>query len=62
MLPGGSKEKSAKQDGYFSEKFVRVMDGEAFSDPVKRRRQHRMAESKKNLSKAFLPTNANKTM
>jgi len=62
MLPGGSKDRSAKQDGYFSEKFTRVMDGEAYSDPVKRRRQHRMAESKKNISKAFLPTNSDKTM
>jgi len=62
MLPGGSKDRSAKQDGYFSEKFTRVMDGEAYTDPVKRRRQYRMAEAKKNISKAFLPTNGNKAM
>ncbi|XP_005090248.1 UPF0602 protein C4orf47 homolog isoform X2 [Aplysia californica] len=62
MLPGGSKDKSARQDGYFSEKFNRVMDGEAYSDPVKLRRRYRMAEAKKNLSKAFLPTNGQKAM
>lgn len=62
MLPGGSKERSARQEGFFSEKFTRILDGEAYTDPVKRRRQHRMAEAKKNLSKSFLPTNGNKTM
>lgn len=62
MLPGGSKDRSAKQDGYFADKFNRIMDGEGYSDPVKLRRKHRMEESKKNLSKAFLPTNGDKTM
>ncbi|KAK3782140.1 hypothetical protein RRG08_032897 [Elysia crispata] len=62
MLPGGSKDKSAKQDGYFAEKYGRVMEGEAYSDPVKLRRRHRMAEAKKNISKAFLPTNGKKAM
>ncbi|KAH9513005.1 hypothetical protein Btru_035562 [Bulinus truncatus] len=61
MLPGGSKEKSAKQDGYFKE-FGRVFEGESYSDPVKLRRQRRLEENKKNLSKAFLPTMAYKTM
>ncbi|XP_059156791.1 UPF0602 protein C4orf47 homolog isoform X2 [Physella acuta] len=62
MLPGGLKEKSAKQDGYFNDKFGRVFEGESYTDPVKLRRLHRMSESKKNLSKAFLPTNGYKTM
>uniref|UniRef100_A0A0B6ZX50 Cilia-and flagella-associated protein 96 n=1 Tax=Arion vulgaris TaxID=1028688 RepID=A0A0B6ZX50_9EUPU len=62
MLPGGLKEKSAKQDGYFDEKFSRVMEGEAYSDPVKLRRQQKIASSKKNLSKAFMPTSGNRTM
>ncbi|RUS74435.1 hypothetical protein EGW08_017800 [Elysia chlorotica] len=62
MLPGGSKVKSAKQDGYFAEKYGRVMEGEAYSDPVKLRRRNRMEEAKKNISKAFLPTSGKKTM
>merc|ERR1711937_110736 len=43
MLPGGSKTRSALQSGYF--------------DPVKLRRQLRVAKSKKNIGKAFLPSN-----
>ncbi|KAI8797079.1 UPF0602 protein isoform X1 [Biomphalaria glabrata] len=61
MIPGGTKEKSAKSDGYFAD-FGRVFEGESYSDPVKLRRQHRMSESKKNLSKAFVPTNGYRTM
>lgn len=62
MFPGGIKVKSARQDGYFEEKFNRVMEGESYSDPVKLRRQQKMASAKKNLSKAFMPTNGAKTM
>lgn len=62
MLPGGSKDKCAKQDGYFAEKYGRVFEGEGYSDPVKMRRRHRMEQAKKNLSKAFLPTNGDKAM
>ncbi|CAL1545850.1 unnamed protein product [Lymnaea stagnalis] len=62
MLLGGLKEKSAKQDGYFADKFGRVFEGEGYSDPVKLRRQRRMEDKKKNLSKAFLPTNGYKSM
>ncbi|XP_067673317.1 cilia-and flagella-associated protein 96-like isoform X2 [Haliotis asinina] len=62
ILPGGSKEKSALQHGYFAEKFNRVMEGEAYSDPIKMRRQRRQEEAKKNLSKAFLPSSGEKKM
>ncbi|XP_071106851.1 cilia-and flagella-associated protein 96-like isoform X2 [Haliotis cracherodii] len=62
VLPGGSKEKSALQHGYFAEKFNRVMEGEAYSDPIKMRRQRRLEDSKKNLSKAFLPSSGDKKM
>ena len=34
--------------------------GEAYSDPVKRRRQDRLTEAKKNLSKAFVPSSGSK--
>ncbi len=60
MLPGGSKTKSALQSGYFDKSFVRTLEGEAYSDAVKRRRQDRIEESKKNLSKAFMPSHSGK--
>lgn len=60
MLPGGSKDRSALQSGYFAEKFGRVFDGEGYSDPIKLRRLHRLQEAKKNLSKPFLPSSGDK--
>ncbi|XP_033127385.1 UPF0602 protein C4orf47 homolog [Anneissia japonica] len=60
MLPGGSKTRSSLQSGYFDDKYNRVMEGEAYSDPVKRRRQERIQQSKKNIGKAFLPSNGDK--
>ena len=60
MLPGGSKMRSALQAGYFDQKFNRIMEGEAFSDPVKRRRQQKLKGSKLNLGKAFVPSNGEK--
>ncbi|XP_025090518.1 UPF0602 protein C4orf47 homolog isoform X2 [Pomacea canaliculata] len=63
MLPGGSKERSTGlQAGYFNEKFNRVFEGESYSDPIRLKRIFRMKESKKNLGKPFMPTNAEKTM
>jgi len=53
MLPGGSKGRSALQAGYFNEKFHRVMEGEAYSDPIKIRRQHRLKEGQKKSQQAF---------
>ena len=58
MLPGGTKTRSALQAGYFDKAYTRIMEGEAFSDPVKRRRQERISQSKKNLGKAFMPSHA----
>ncbi|EMP32227.1 UPF0602 protein C4orf47 like protein [Chelonia mydas] len=57
MLPGGTKMLSALQAGYFEPQFVRVFEGEAYSNPVQLRRRYRLAESKKNMGKAFLPSN-----
>ena len=62
MLPGGSKTRSALQAGFFSEKFTRVMEGEAYSDPIKNRRQYRLKESQKNIAKPFLPSSGEKQM
>lgn len=60
MLPGGTKDKSAHQHGYFNEKFDRVFAGESYTDPIKIRRQYRLKESQKNLGKPFLPSNGEK--
>ncbi|XP_025939838.1 UPF0602 protein C4orf47 homolog isoform X2 [Apteryx rowi] len=60
MLPGGTKTLSALQAGYFEPQFVRIFDGEAYSNPVQLRRRYRLAESKKNLGRAFLPSNGDK--
>lgn len=60
MLPGGSKERSALQAGYFDGKFQRILEGEAYSDPIKLRRLHRLNEAKKNIGKAFFPSNTGK--
>ena len=56
MLPGGSKSKSALQAGYFDKTFNRIMQQEAYSDPVKRRRQERLEKGKANIGKAFIPS------
>ena len=60
MLPGGSKARSALQAGYFNDKFGRMMEGEAYSDPIKMRRQHRVKENQKNIGKPFLPSSGEK--
>jgi len=60
MLPGGSKARSALQAGYFNDKFNRVLEGEAYSDPIKIRRQNRLKENQKNIAKPFLPSSGDK--
>ncbi|CAK8683127.1 cilia-and flagella-associated protein 96-like [Clavelina lepadiformis] len=60
MLPGGSKARSALQAGYFDSQFKRILEKEAYTDPVKLRRQQRLKESKKNIGKAFLPNSGSK--
>ncbi|XP_028658836.1 UPF0602 protein C4orf47 homolog [Erpetoichthys calabaricus] len=61
MLSGSTKKKSALQVGYFDSQFTRIYEKEAYSDPLKLRRQQKLQESKKNIGKAFLPTNGEKT-
>ena len=60
MMVGSTKSKTAYQTGYFGKTFDRVMEGEAYSDPVKQRRQDKLKEAKKNLSKAFVPSSISK--
>ena len=60
MLPGGSKARSALQSGYFDQKFNRIMEAEAYSDPIKRRRQTRLKDAKLNVGKAFVPSSGGK--
>jgi len=61
MLPGGSKTRSALQAGYFSGNFQRVMEGEAYTDSIKNKRQARTAQNSKNISaKSWLPSSFTK--
>ncbi|KAG8592146.1 hypothetical protein GDO81_000423 [Engystomops pustulosus] len=60
MLPGGAKSMANTLGGYFDTQFKRTFEGEAYSDPLKQRRQYRMQQAKKNLGKAFLPPNGEK--
>lgn len=60
MLPGGSKEMSDLQAGYFEPHFVRIFEGEGYANLNQVRRKHMMEEAKKNIGKAFLPSNGDK--
>ncbi|ERE86739.1 putative UPF0602 protein C4orf47 like protein [Cricetulus griseus] len=60
MLPGGTKEMSGLQAGYFDPQFSRIFEGEGYQNLNQVRRQYMMAESKKNLSKAFIPSSGEK--
>lgn len=59
MLAPALKERDATKAGYFTE-FTRVMEGEAYSDPIRMRRLNRMKEAQKNLGKPFIPSNGEK--
>ncbi|KAM9623035.1 cilia-and flagella-associated protein 96 [Trichechus inunguis] len=60
MLPGGSKEMSHLQQGYFDPHFVRIFEGEGYINLNQVRRRHMMEEAKKNLGKPFLPSSGGK--
>ncbi|XP_068134796.1 cilia-and flagella-associated protein 96 [Hyperolius riggenbachi] len=60
LLPGGSKSMANTLGGYFDSQCKRVFEGESYTDPLKQRRQYRMQQAKKNLGKAFLPSNGEK--
>lgn len=56
MQASGFKLKDATQAGYFAEAFLRVFDGESYSDPIQLRRMFRNQELKKNVGPPFRPT------
>ncbi|XP_016147459.1 cilia-and flagella-associated protein 96 isoform X3 [Sinocyclocheilus grahami] len=60
MLSGPGKSKSALQVGYFDTQFKRIFEREALTDPVKIERQYRIQQTKRNIGKAFLPSNGEK--
>ncbi|KAI6657264.1 hypothetical protein LOD99_11 [Oopsacas minuta] len=54
----GCKTRTATLGGYFAERFDRIMEGEAHTDPIKRKRQDRLKEKKKQIiEKPFIPSN-----
>ena len=51
MLPGPVKDRvTGLQDGYFTKKFDRVFEKEAYSDPIGNRRRERVLAAKKNIT------------
>ena len=51
MMPGPIKERvTGLQDGYFTDKFPRVFEKEAYTDPISNRRKERLVEKKKNVT------------
>lgn len=60
MVVSGAKSKTASQDGYFGKTFDRIMESEAYSDPVKLRRLDRHKEARKNLGKSWVPSSGSK--
>nr|XP_044998241.1 UPF0602 protein C4orf47 homolog isoform X2 [Jaculus jaculus] len=60
MFPGGTKVMSNLQAGYFDAQFARIFEGEGYVNLNQVRRRHMMQEAKKNLGKAFIPSNGEK--
>jgi len=55
ILSEGEKSRNATLDGYFAEEYIRAFAGDAYSDPVRTRRQARMLSKAKNLDKDWVP-------
>nr|XP_046262701.1 UPF0602 protein C4orf47 homolog isoform X2 [Scatophagus argus]XP_046262702.1 UPF0602 protein C4orf47 homolog isoform X2 [Scatophagus argus]XP_046262704.1 UPF0602 protein C4orf47 homolog isoform X2 [Scatophagus argus] len=62
MQAGIAKQRCALQSGFFEKSFKRIFEREALSDPLRLARQNRIQQAKKNLSKAFLPSNGVKKL
>ncbi|XP_047441410.1 UPF0602 protein C4orf47 homolog [Mugil cephalus] len=57
MQAGFAKQRCALQNGFFEKSFKRIFEHEALSDPLRQARQNHIQQAKKNLGKAFLPSN-----
>ena len=55
MMTDGEKSRNATQAGYFAEEYIRALEGDAYSDPVRMRRQARLLSKAKNLYKDWIP-------
>jgi len=56
MLSEGEKSRNATLAGYFAKEYIRAFEGDAYSDPVRLRRQARMLSKEKNLGKDWVPS------
>ncbi|KAF8771886.1 UPF0602 protein C4orf47 like protein [Argiope bruennichi] len=57
MMTNCTKSKNATQDGYFRETYPRVFEGEAYMDPIRLRRLHRLEQDKKIRDGKFIYAN-----
>jgi len=55
MMTEGEHTRNATQAGYFAEEYIRAFAGDAYSDPVRVRRQARLLARTKNLGKDWIP-------
>ncbi|XP_022612857.1 UPF0602 protein C4orf47 homolog isoform X1 [Seriola dumerili] len=62
MQAGVATQRCALQSGFFDKSFKRVFEREALSDPLRLAQQNRIQQAKKNLGKAFLPSNGVKKL
>ncbi|XP_071313948.1 LOW QUALITY PROTEIN: cilia-and flagella-associated protein 96 [Trachinotus anak] len=53
-----AQQRCALQSGFFNKSFKRIFECEALSDPLRLARQNHIQQAKKNLGKAFLPSNS----
>jgi len=60
MQTQGDKTRSGRQDGYFAEEYMRAFEGDAYSDPVRQRRQDRLKAKEKNVAKEWIPQKGTK--
>uniref|UniRef100_A0A3Q3A0E4 Cilia-and flagella-associated protein 96 n=1 Tax=Kryptolebias marmoratus TaxID=37003 RepID=A0A3Q3A0E4_KRYMA len=60
MQAGVTKQLCALQSGFFDKSFKRIFEREALNEPLRLARQNRIQQAKKNMTKAFLPSNETK--
>nr|XP_020466960.1 UPF0602 protein C4orf47 homolog [Monopterus albus] len=62
MQAGVPRERCALQTGFFEKSYKRIFEREALSDSLRLTRQNHLQQAKKNLGKAFLPSNGVKKL